>query len=227
MISVVESLLNRAAIGEALFLPISTMNGWHGKRHGIFLRTYRTQAINSGAAYHLVVCRAIGYPLRDYYGKLNWTSKTNQLCTGRFSSYSRMVSLLHKSIPDGTDRTLSVPHDEHTGHTMVSFVTDLTESDHTAQPTAMETLAERCLGCAISYGGSTQPTTTMATVGSATVRGNWTWSYLEDGLTAEQQHPNLTDPQYDTLDAQNDYPQYEIDPAYQLRYSILGTVLLT
>ncbi|XP_050069613.1 neuropeptide SIFamide receptor-like [Anopheles maculipalpis] len=140
-----------------------------------------------------------------------------------FSSCSRMVSLLHKSIPDGTGRTLSVPNDEPSGHTMVSSVTDRTDVDHTAPSTTVESFAERCLGCAMSYGGTTQSAATTV----ATVRGNWTWSYLDGLAAAEQQHPNLTAPQYDTLDAPDDFPQYEIDPAYQLRYSILGTVLLT
>lgn len=82
-------------------------------------------------------------------------------------------------------------------------------------------LAERCLGCAINYTGAATAAANLpgerlqSDFGRPTTpapRHNWTWSYLN--LSAPQQ--------YDTFDG-----EYEIDPAYQLRYSVLGTVLLT
>uniref|UniRef100_A0A182N4A6 G-protein coupled receptors family 1 profile domain-containing protein n=1 Tax=Anopheles dirus TaxID=7168 RepID=A0A182N4A6_9DIPT len=99
----------------------------------------------------------------------------------------------------------------------------------------METLAARCLDCTISSmstvaipstaGSPTYEEARLQPAPMTTPSGNWTWSYL-DGL-ASGPRLNLSAPQYDTFDAQEDFPLYEIDPAYQLRYSILGTVLLT
>uniref|UniRef100_A0A182UHR5 G-protein coupled receptors family 1 profile domain-containing protein n=2 Tax=Anopheles melas TaxID=34690 RepID=A0A182UHR5_9DIPT len=102
------------------------------------------------------------------------------------------------------------------------------DSTETEPPSAMSTavvtvatlLAERCLGCAINYTGAAAAANPpgerlQSDFGRPTTpapRHNWTWSYLN--LSAPQQ--------YDTFDG-----EYEIDPAYQLRYSVLGTVLLT
>ncbi|XP_040171392.1 neuropeptide SIFamide receptor-like [Anopheles arabiensis] len=103
------------------------------------------------------------------------------------------------------------------------------DSTETEPPSAMSTtvvtvatlLAERCLGCAINYTGAAAAAANppgerlQSDFGRPTTpapRHNWTWSYLN--LSAPQQ--------YDTFDG-----EYEIDPAYQLRYSVLGTVLLT
>uniref|UniRef100_A0A182LS79 Uncharacterized protein n=1 Tax=Anopheles culicifacies TaxID=139723 RepID=A0A182LS79_9DIPT len=152
---------------------------------------------------------------------------SNEQPLSRFS-FNRMVSLLHKSIPDGTDRTLSVPNVPHSQATMLS-ASGSTETEDAASlwstttTTTMETFTERCLACTIGYAGSAHAERTA----TLTTRTNWTWSF-PDGLAATgQQHPNLTASEYDTLDTQDDFPPYEIDPAYQLRYSILGTVLLT
>uniref|UniRef100_A0A182RNI6 G_PROTEIN_RECEP_F1_2 domain-containing protein n=1 Tax=Anopheles funestus TaxID=62324 RepID=A0A182RNI6_ANOFN len=140
-----------------------------------------------------------------------------------------MVSLLHKSIPDGTDRTLSVPNDQHSLAATMS-------SEEAATLSTMETFTERCLGCTLSYDvlrPAQDERVLQSTIGTAllpvvTARTNWTWSILDGWATGQQQHPNHTAPQqYDALDAQDGFHQYEIDPAYQLRYSILGTVLLT
>uniref|UniRef100_A0A6E8V9U7 G_PROTEIN_RECEP_F1_2 domain-containing protein n=1 Tax=Anopheles coluzzii TaxID=1518534 RepID=A0A6E8V9U7_ANOCL len=102
------------------------------------------------------------------------------------------------------------------------------DSTETEPPSAMSTtvvtvatlLAERCLGYAINYTGAATAANPpgerlQSDFGRPTTpapRHNWTWSYLN--LSAPQQ--------YDTFDE-----EYEIDPAYQLRYSVLGTVLLT
>lgn len=83
----------------------------------------------------------------------------------------------------------------------------------TAASAVVETFVAHCLGCQQEEAGG---------------RTNWTWTVHEGGVERRAgRGPNFTASQYDTLDAQEDFPRYEIDPAYQLRYSILGTVLLT
>uniref|UniRef100_A0A182P2I5 G-protein coupled receptors family 1 profile domain-containing protein n=1 Tax=Anopheles epiroticus TaxID=199890 RepID=A0A182P2I5_9DIPT len=129
-----------------------------------------------------------------------------------------MVSLLHKSIPDGTDRSLSVPKDDSsddgadddgldTGRTM-SIPPETTEPSALSTTVTMATtFAERCVDCTTNDSDLPFPTAPeeLLQLTNFDFGSNWTWSFYNFGAAP-----------YDTN-----------DPAYELRYSILGTVLLT
>ncbi|XP_058055949.1 neuropeptide SIFamide receptor-like [Anopheles bellator] len=97
---------------------------------------------------------------------------------------------------------------------------------------AVKSFVTHCLGCAIDSGGGPETARadrrTFGSIDPSAPHGNWTWSFQEGKAV----HPyelgsNFTASQYDTFDAQEDFPLYEMDPAYQLRYSMLGAVLLS
>ncbi|XP_035796071.1 neuropeptide SIFamide receptor-like [Anopheles albimanus] len=96
----------------------------------------------------------------------------------------------------------------------------------------VESFVTHCFGC-LTSGGSVSMTTdvttgreddrrTFGSIGGLPV--NWTWSFASDTQPLDT---NFTAAKYVPFDAHEDSPLYEMDPAYQLRYSMLGTVLLS